>query len=406
MERRHHFQSHSQRQQRRNHSSASSSSSSNQSRNNRFSFSKSSSSSSSGNDVRDSRRETQEDKQEEAIVGTCPFMCPEEERLQRQRLRDLAVFERLNGDPRNSSPALAVKKFCRMISAKEVRASDVRPLSVLEETLNYLLSLLDSTEHPFEVIHDFVFDRTRSVRQDLNMQNIVNDRVINMFEKIVKFHVISNHKLQSSCSSSSISPLHYLNLEQLTKALTSLYNLYEANRSSKPIHEKEAEFRSFYVLLHLDSNGQPMGESLSLWFRHLPSPIIKSKEMWFARQALRYFRMGNYTRFLFTTAAEASYLQYCIIEPYIDEVRSLALCCINNCGYKLHPYPLGRLSKVLMMEESDVELFCNACGLQTCTDEVGNKLLPTKQTTFCHPKGGLQNYSFLGLKQLERQIEL
>lgn len=156
MERRHHSQSHSQRQQRRNHFS-SSSSSSNQSRsNNRFSFPKSSSSSSSSsaNDVRDRRRETQEEKQEEAIVGTCPFMCPgkvpnllhitifnllfiihlslfihsfpliwfnnfiivllqtdpEAERLQRQRLRDLAVFERLHGDPRNSSPALAVKK--------------------------------------------------------------------------------------------------------------------------------------------------------------------------------------------------------------------------------------------------------------------------------------------------------
>ncbi|KAH9752541.1 SAC3 family protein C [Citrus sinensis] len=223
MERRHHSQSHSQRQQGRNHFS---SSSSNQSRsNNRFSFPKSSSSSSSANDVRDRRRETQEEKQEEAIVGTCPFMCPEAERLQRQRLRDLAVFERLHGDPRNSSPALAVKKFCRTMSAKEVRASDVRPLPVLEETLNYLLSLLDSTEHPFEVIHDFVFDRTRSVRQDLIMQNIVNDKAINMFEKIVKFHVISHHKLRSSCSSSSISPLHYLNLEQLTKALTSLYNL-------------------------------------------------------------------------------------------------------------------------------------------------------------------------------------
>ncbi|KAK9214727.1 hypothetical protein WN944_006726 [Citrus x changshan-huyou] len=327
MERRQHSQSHSQRQQRRNHFS--SSSSSNQSRsNNRFSFPKSSSSSSSANDVRDRRRETQEEKQEEAIVGTCPFMCPEAERLQRQRLRDLAVFERLHGDPRNSSPALAVKK--------------------------------------------------------------------------VKFHVISHHKLRSSCSSSSISPLHYLNLEQLTKALTSLYNLYEANRSSKPIHEKEAEFRSFYVLLHLDSNGQPVGESLSLWFRHVPSPIIKSKEMWFARQALRYFQMGNYRRFLSTVAAEASYLQYCIIEPYIDEVRSLALCCIHNCCYKLHPYPLGHLSKVLMMEESDVELFCNAYGLQTCIDEVGNKLLPTKQTTFCRPKGGLQNYSFLGFQQLGR----
>ncbi|KAJ4720482.1 SAC3 family protein 2 [Melia azedarach] len=355
--------------------------------------------------VRDNRRQEEEGKPE-AIVGICPFMCPEEERLQRQRLRDLAVFERLNGDPCKSSPSLAVKKFCRTMSAKHVRASDVRPLPVLDDTLNYVLSLLDSKDHPFEVIHDFVFDRTRSIRQDLTMQSIVNDKVIHMYEKIVKFHVISHHKLQSSCSSSNIASLHYLNFEQLTKALTSLYNLYEANRSSNPICENEAEFRSFYVLLHLDSNAQPMGESLSLWFRHVPTPVIKSKEMGFARRVLRYFRMGNYRQFLSTTAAEASYLQFCIIEPYIHEVRSLALCCINNGGYKLHPYPLAQLSELLKMEESDVELFCNACGLQTCTDEVGTKLLPTKQTTFCRPKEGFKKYSFLELEQLQRQIVL
>lgn len=117
----------------------------------------------------------------------------------------------------------------------------------------------------------------------------------------------------------------------------------------------------------------PQGESLSLWFRQVPIPIIKSKEMCFARRILRYFpfamipfafevsclirfnlfrriylffhflnwkivslcffeesminlywnrffRMGNYKRFLLTTAAEASFLQYCIIEPYIIEV--------------------------------------------------------------------------------------
>lgn len=38
----------------------------------------------------------------------------EDERIQRQRLRDLAVFERLDGDPRKSSPALAVKKVCKV----------------------------------------------------------------------------------------------------------------------------------------------------------------------------------------------------------------------------------------------------------------------------------------------------
>uniref|UniRef100_A0A2N9FNP5 SAC3/GANP/THP3 conserved domain-containing protein n=1 Tax=Fagus sylvatica TaxID=28930 RepID=A0A2N9FNP5_FAGSY len=45
-----------------------------------------------------------------ALLGTCPFMCPVAERSQRERLRDLAVFERLHGNPRKTSADLAVKK--------------------------------------------------------------------------------------------------------------------------------------------------------------------------------------------------------------------------------------------------------------------------------------------------------
>ncbi|XP_024018091.1 SAC3 family protein C isoform X3 [Morus notabilis] len=265
-----------------------------------------------------------------AIAGTCPFMCPEEERAQRERLRDLAVFERLNGNPSLSSPSLAVKK--------------------------------------------------------------------------VKFHVISHYKLRNHSSFQDASSLHYLNLEQLTKSLTSLFDLYEVNRSSNSACENEAEFRSFYVLLHLGSNSQLMGESLSLWFRHVPSSIMRSKEMCFARELLRFFRFGNYKRFLNAVAAEASCLQYCIIEPYVNEVRALALAFINNGGYKLHPYPLAHLSNLLMMKVSEVESFCNACGLETCTDEEGNKLLPMKQTTFCRPKGGFMRYGLMGLDQFEDQL--
>ncbi|KAJ0046775.1 hypothetical protein Pint_05667 [Pistacia integerrima] len=329
------------------------------------------------------RNTKQEDEvQAEAIVGTCPFMCPEDERVQRQRLRDLAFFERLNGDPSKSSPVLAVKKLAKLVkvvltmSAKQVRASEVRPLPVLEDTLNYLLNFLDSKEHPFEVIHDFVFDRTRSIRQDLTMQNIVNDRVVHMYEKMVQFHVISHHKLRSSCTSSSISSVHYLNLEQFTKALTSLYNLYEVNRGSNSTFGNEAEFYSFYVLLHLDSDGQA---------------------------TVGLYSIGRVTFFVVSSCPIFNnQVKRNVFCPPSFTVRAFALCCINNCGYKLHPYPVMHLSKLLMMEESDVELFCNACGLETCTDEVGNKLLPTKQTTFNRPKEGFQRYSFLGLEQLER----
>ncbi|KAE8689559.1 SAC3/GANP/Nin1/mts3/eIF-3 p25 family isoform 2 [Hibiscus syriacus] len=336
-----------------------------------------------------------------SIIGTCPFMCPEGERAQRERLRDLAVFERLNGDPWKTSPALAVKKFCRTISQKYVQSSGVRPLAVLEDTLNYLLNLLDSSDHPFEVIHDFIFDRTRSIRQDLSMQNIVNERAIRMYEKMVKFHVVSHQKLRN-CSGSSIASLQYLNMEQLTKTLTSLYIMYEANHENNSVNENEAQFRSFYLLLHLDSKNQQTESSLSLWFRGVPSPIMKSKEMCFARQVLRHYRMGNYKRFLCTVSSEASYLQYCIIEPYVNEVRALAISYINNCCYKVHPYPLEQLSKLLMMKESDVESLCHACGLETLTDNGENKSLPTKQTTFSFPEGSLQSYKLIGLQAMTR----
>eukprot|EP00268_Persea_americana_P033679 TRINITY_DN3331_c1_g1_i2.p1 TRINITY_DN3331_c1_g1~~TRINITY_DN3331_c1_g1_i2.p1 ORF type:complete len:405 (+),score=66.13 TRINITY_DN3331_c1_g1_i2:177-1391(+) len=337
-----------------------------------------------------------------SLIGACPDMCPERERAHRERLRDLAVFERLNGNPRRTSANLAVKKFCRTISTTNMQALDIRPLPVLQETLEYLFKLMESSEYPFDVVHDFVFDRTRSIRQDLGMQNIINDQVINMYERMVEFHIISNHKLPSCNGNPNISSLHYLNMEQLVKSLVSLYELYGINRRSNLTNENEAEFYSFYVLLHLGSDKNSTGESLSLWFRRLGSPIVKTKEMCFARSVFRYCRAGNFKRFFSTIAADTSYLQFCLLEPSINEFRARMVSYINNCGYKLHPYPLVRLAELLMMKESEVESLCNACGLETKTDEAGMKVLPTKQMGFHFPKGGFQNYSFLGLERLER----
>ncbi|KAK4476666.1 hypothetical protein RD792_015826 [Penstemon davidsonii] len=336
------------------------------------------------------------------LAGTCPFMCPVEERVRRERLRDLAVFERLHGNPAKTSPTLAVKKFCRTISTRDTQASDVRPISVLEETLNYLMSLLHSSERPFEVVHDFLFDRTRSIRQDLSMQNVTGDQAIHMYERMVKFHIISHHHLHRSCGAPNIASISHLNMEQLMKALTALFNLYEVNRASNSTYKNEAEFRSFYLLLLMGSNNQ--GESLSLWLKRVPSVIIKSKEICFARRILRYFRLGNYKRFIHTTEDEASFLQYCIIEPYINElktnlfsllcnddakVRMLALSYVSYGGYKLQPYPLVRLSKLLMMKESDIESLCVDCGFEISTDAGSEKgLVSTKQSAICY----LQSY--------------
>ncbi|XP_076921224.1 SAC3 family protein C-like [Bidens hawaiensis] len=322
------------------------------------------------------------------LTGSCPYMCPVDERTCRERLRDLAVFERLNGNPSQSSSTLAVKKFCRTISTADVRDVDLRPVCVLEDTLNHLLNIFGSKSQPFDVIHDFVFDRTRSIRQDLSMQGVITDQAIQIYERVVKFHIISHYKLRRNDmnSNSSVSPMLHLNMEQLTKTLSSLYHLYDQTRKPNP------EFYSFYVLLRLGSDHQQAGESLSLWFRKVPFPVMKSKEMMFSRKLLRYSRIGNYKRFFETVDSEASRLQYYVVEPFLCEVRALALACLNYGGYKLSPYTVVDVSKRLFMEESDVESFCKDCGLDVFTGEDGMKFVPAKQTGFCNPKGSEKCY--------------
>lgn len=57
--------------------------------------------------------------------------------------------------------------------------------------MDYLLHLLNSSEYPFEIVHDFVFDRTRSVRQDLSIQNLGNDQAIRIYEDVVQSNLDS-----------------------------------------------------------------------------------------------------------------------------------------------------------------------------------------------------------------------
>ncbi|XP_020580001.1 SAC3 family protein C [Phalaenopsis equestris] len=341
----------------------------------------------------DPKFESRESLNSSNVVGTCPDMCPAKERAQRERLRDLAVFERLNGNPGKTSSSLAIKKFCRTLSSNEVHSSDLRPPLVLRNTLKYLLNLLDSLEYPFEVVHDFVFDRTRSIRQDLSMQNIINEDAIEMYEDMVKFHIISHQKLARLRSGrDGSSSLHYLNLEQLTKCLLSLYEVYDINRRLQFTNKHESEFYSFYLLLHLGCKIPIMKESLSLWFCRLPSPILRSKEMCFARTLFRYFRMGDYKRFFGILETEASQMQLCLIEPFLNEVRVQAISCINHSAYKLQPYPLEHLSEVLMIKEQELESLCCECGLEVITDEFGCKFLPVKQSNLHHPKSDLESY--------------
>ncbi|KAG0574027.1 hypothetical protein KC19_VG228700 [Ceratodon purpureus] len=76
------------------------------------------------------------------------------------------------------------EQFCRTMTVAELQPSDIRPQHVLWETLQYLMRILERSDYTF---HAFLFDRTRAVQQELDMQCIANSQAITMFEEIVSW---------------------------------------------------------------------------------------------------------------------------------------------------------------------------------------------------------------------------
>ncbi len=183
------------------------------------------------------------------LVGKSLTMCPPAEITERESLRDYSIFEvdpagyhaGLAGKDKDYRPRLkpewAIKKFIRSAADRKMDDENtIRPPEVLTATLNYLLDNIidaDKSEHShyarssgaryaLSEIYIFLSDRTRSIRQDFNMQNVeMSKHYIQAFEKIARFHLLcTNHCLGLESFDEQ------QNSEQLTSTLTSLREAY------------------------------------------------------------------------------------------------------------------------------------------------------------------------------------
>lgn len=90
----------------------------------------------------------------------------------------------------------AVKAFHRPAAGNDqALPSDVRPPHILEKSLEYLIGVILSSEDSLELVHGFVRDRTRSIRQDFTVQNERGATAILCHEIIARFHILSLHHL-------------------------------------------------------------------------------------------------------------------------------------------------------------------------------------------------------------------
>ena len=310
-------------------------------------------------------------------MGTCDEMCPERERVFRERERELDVFERVEtggevpGANRKTHPApatsasLCVKRYARIVD--DPSPDTVRTRSALERTTRHLYSLLggraDAPPPEWEKVEEkvgeevgvrdssatrppsvlarrasFLWDRLRGVRQDIALQNWSDAWVTARLEEMVRFAIATEYLL---CEDAGAAGDAHLRREQLAKTLATLTRCYRDARdapteatdrsdSSGLPFPNEPEMLCYQLLLRLaPAFGSPCGAS-SLHFsrvlRGAPVGALQSEAIAFALKAKRAHDSGNAATFLrLIEAKECSYLRACCLHEHVNAARVHAL---------------------------------------------------------------------------------
>ncbi|XP_054786650.1 SAC3 family protein B isoform X2 [Prosopis cineraria] len=290
------------------------------------------------------------------IIGLCPDMCPESERAERERKGDLDQYERLDGDRNVTSRVLAVKKYNR---TAEREANLIRPMPVLQETIDYLLNLLDQRyDERFLGMYNFLWDRMRAIRMDLRMQHIFNQGAITMLEQMIRLHIIAMHELCEFTKGEGFSEGFdaHLNIEQMNKTSVELFQMYDDHRKKGINVPTEKEFRGYYALLKLDKHPGYKVEpaELSLDLAKMTPETRQTPEVLFARKVARACRTGNFIAF-FRLARKASYLQACLMHAHFAKLRTQALASLHAGLQNNQGLPVSHVANWLAMEDEDIE---------------------------------------------------
>lgn len=176
------------------------------------------------------------------FIGSCKQMCPVFERVRRAHENNvLSVEKNAHGQV---NPDLAVKAFSRPAAGQPPPLpSDVRPPKVLVQTLEYLVSsIVPQLPH----VHPFLWDRTRSIRQDFTYQNYQGPEAVHCFEVIARIHIVCLHVMAQAHTEHGVEWSQQQELEQFTKCLQSLADFYTFLPS-----QNEAEMRAYQLLVQL-----------------------------------------------------------------------------------------------------------------------------------------------------------
>ena len=185
------------------------------------------------------------------MSGLLLTMCSEVEAREREACRELSVLEQQRGSEATQrrptvDVALAVKRYQRPAAGAPPPAiAELRPLHVLQRTVEYLLTLW-TTRDDVPAISRYVFisDRLRAVQQDMTIQRLRSGALL---ARIVRFHLLMEAEFSSTPQAAALGFSAVQNRSLLCNALTSA--LEEPGALSVSLH---SELLAYFVLLHAD----------------------------------------------------------------------------------------------------------------------------------------------------------
>lgn len=286
-----------------------------------------------------------------AFQGSCHTMCPAVERVRRSIERNVSSIEK--DETGKISGERAVKAFSRPAAGQPPPLpSDVRPPRVLLQTLKYLV---DTALPQLPSLHNFLWDRTRSIRQDFTYQNYGGIEAIQCCEVIARIHIVSLHIMAGYPGEYS----RQQELEQFNKTLQTLNDLYALYPNRKlDDFPFEPEMRAYQLLSRLSDP--------SLDYLSVPSYVARHPIVMLARQLrsmVRSFHITALINKLFRVISEQNIppLIQCVMEIHFNQLRVVA---VRQLWRSLHTrngkYPEDRFREYLSFDNiEETRAFCD-----------------------------------------------
>ncbi|OTA98424.1 hypothetical protein M426DRAFT_69844, partial [Hypoxylon sp. CI-4A] len=200
---------------------------------------------------------------DEALIfkGICEEMCPEWEQITRIVEHDIRGPEKKKDDAGElvADPQIMVKRLARSAAGQDAPLPmDVRSVRALLRTLLYLFDLIKSDDM-LPQKHSFLWDRTRAIRIDFSFQKyaMTRDEIMDQvlcLELITRFHVTSLHLL----SRDGFTPSDFSEqqeIEQLSKTLITLMEVYDDCEHQRIQCPNEPEFRGYFIVFNAFNTG-------------------------------------------------------------------------------------------------------------------------------------------------------